>query len=624
MPVLPSSPIAKEKDDSHENNRRKIVFALLFLLFTFTCTLCSSQLALFTIDRKIIEGSMLSSATADYSGGVPIALAPLDERIIQEAAWDEDHLLSKQTPIAQGFSIAVLPESIALATPVPTLERPPLSDNPTPVPVLPNFTPTAVASAPTATSVASTATPVRIPPTLLPPTQTSLPPTPTSLPPTPTAGPATATLAPPTSTPAPPTSTPAPPTATSVPPTSTSVPNPPTPTSVSPTSTSVPVTSTPTNQPPVANNDFPLAIDEDTAAVINVLSNDSDPDGVLVPGTGVVVSGPANGTATVDPASGLITYVPAPNFNGLDSFSYRVCDDDGACSAALVTLVVNPVNDWPVAVEDTYSTPEDTGLTVPLPGVLANDTDVDTGDILTTVVVSGPVNGLLALALDGSFSYSPNLNFYGIDTFRYQACDGAGACMTALVTITVMPVNDPPVAVPDLASTAEDTLEVIAVLANDSDVDGPEPLSVVAVGIPSHGTISTNGDNITYYPELNFNGTDVFTYTISDSLLAATTVVTVSVEPVNDPPVAVNDVYTLAELPVVAPGVLGNDSDVDGNPLIAVLETGPITGTLVLSNDGSFDYTPTGPGSFSGDSFTYRASDGATSSNIVTVVINSP
>ncbi len=340
-----------------------------------------------------------------------------------------------------------------------------------------------------------------------------------------------------------------------------------------------------------------------------------------MPGSVVVVSGPANGAATVDPASGLITYVPALNFNGLDSFSYRVCDDDGACSTAVVTIIVNPVNDGPVAVGDAYSTPEDTVLSVPPPGLLANDTDVDIGDTLTAFVVSGPANGSLSLAPDGSFSYSPNLNFNGNDTFSYRACDGAGACMMAQVTITVTPANDPPVAVPDMASTAEDTLEVIAVLANDSDVDGPEPLSITAVGIPSFGTVNTNGDNITYYPDLNFNGTDVFTYTISDGLLTATTVVTVSVEPVNDPPTAVADSYTLAELPLAAPGVLGNDNDVDSNPLTAVLDTGPITGTLVLSTDGSFDYTPTSPGSFSGDSFTYYASDGVTDSNIVTVTI---
>src|SRR5690606_14451327 len=108
MPVLPSSSTSKGKDDSYENNRRKLVFALLFLLVTFACTLCSSQLALFTVDRKFIEGSMLASEGADYGGGVPIAVAPLDQRIAEEAARDEDHLLAKQTPIAQGFPVAVL------------------------------------------------------------------------------------------------------------------------------------------------------------------------------------------------------------------------------------------------------------------------------------------------------------------------------------------------------------------------------------------------------------------------------------------------------------------------------------------------------------------------------------
>jgi VCBS repeat-containing protein len=364
-------------------------------------------------------------------------------------------------------------------------------------------------------------------------------------------------------------------------------------------------------------------VDEESPVTIDLLANDSDPDGVLMPGSVQVVSGPANGTVVVDLTTGAATYVAAPNFSGLDAFTYQVCDDDGACDTAVVSIVIHPVNDAPLAVSDVYTTSEDITLNVTSPGVLSNDTDQDVGDTLTASVASGSGAGLLTLNSDGSFTYQPNLNFNGVDTFTYQACDTAGACASAEVTITVMSVNDPPVAVDDVASTAEDTLEVIAVLANDSDVDGPDPLSIVAVSIPLNGTVTSNGLNLTYYPNLNFYGNDTFTYTISDGLLTAAAVVTVSVEPVNDAPVATDDgAYTLSDLPVLAPGVLSNDVDLDGNPLIAILETGPASGNLVLNADGSFDYTPIDPLNFTGDSFTYRASDGVVASNPATVTIN--
>src|SRR5205814_1612539 len=134
-----------------------------------------------------------------------------------------------------------------------------------------------------------------------------------------------------------------------------------------------------------------------------------------------------------------------------------------------------PVNDAPVAVnDDSYTTPEDTQLTVIAPGVLANDSDVDV-DPLSTVLVSNPSHGTLTLNGDGSFIYMPALNFNGVDTFTYKASDGQAASDPYTTPIRSTPVNDAPVAVNDDSyTTPEDTqLTVIApgVLANDSDVD---------------------------------------------------------------------------------------------------------------------------------------------------------
>src|SRR5207249_1548430 len=114
-------------------------------------------------------------------------------------------------------------------------------------------------------------------------------------------------------------------------------------------------------------------------------------------------------------------------------------------NAATVTITINPVNDAPVAGNDTFSTNEDTALTIAAPDLLANDSDVD-GDPLTAVLISGPSDGSLALSADGSFMYTPGANFNGSDSFSYKANDGKADSNVATVTITIDPVNDPPVA----------------------------------------------------------------------------------------------------------------------------------------------------------------------------------
>src|SRR5205823_2614884 len=152
------------------------------------------------------------------------------------------------------------------------------------------------------------------------------------------------------------------------------------------------------------------------------------------------------------------------------TFSYRLCDADGDCSTAVVTISVTAVNDPPVATDDSASTPEDVPVTI---DPLANDSDAD-GDPLTvrdsvtysgTVVVVGGLNLL----------FSPSTHFNVTVTITYTICDGNGGSATATVTVTVTPVNDPPVAADDSASTPEDVPVTIAPLANDSDVDG-DPL----------------------------------------------------------------------------------------------------------------------------------------------------
>ena len=288
-------------------------------------------------------------------------------------------------------------------------------------------------------------------------------------------------------------------------------------------------------------------------------------------------------------ADGAFIYTPAADFFGADAFTYTVNDGGGASSPATVSIAVASTNDLPTAAADTYATHEDTPLTVSAPGVLGNDTDVD-GDALSAVLVTGPAHGTLALQPDGSFVYTPAADFFGADAFTYTVSDSGGASSPATVSIAVASTNDLPTATADAYATNEDTpLTVSApgVLANDTDVDG-DPLSAVLVTGPAHGTVALQPDGaFTYTPAADFFGADAFTYTVSDGGGASSpATVSIAVASTNDLPVATADTYATNEdtpLTVSAPGVLANDTDVDGDALSAVLVTGPTHGTLRCS-----------------------------------------
>jgi len=227
----------------------------------------------------------------------------------------------------------------------------------------------------------------------------------------------------------------------------------------------------------------------------------------------------------------------------------------------------------PVAENDSYSTDEDNTLTVnAAEGVLANDSD-DIGSSLTAVLVSGPSNGTVTLNGDGSFEYVPFADANGTDSFTYQATAGADPSDPAIVTITVNPVNDAPVAanIDDGYTTDEDvTLTVGApgVLGNDSDVDG-DPLTAVLDTGPSSGVLALNADgSFTYTPSANFNGSDSFTYRANDGTTDSNiATVTITVNSVNDEPVALG--VPLEATEDTQTTFSGSDlaEDADGDPL---------------------------------------------------------
>jgi VCBS repeat-containing protein len=276
------------------------------------------------------------------------------------------------------------------------------------------------------------------------------------------------------------------------------------------------VTVSPVNDAPVASlESYSLEEDTSLSALVadGVLANDSDAEGDAL--SAVLVTGPAHGTLALSPDGGF-TYTPDPEYHGPDAFTYIASDGSLGSGVAAVTLTVHPVNDTPLAAADVYATTEDTPLTVPGPGVLANDSDPD-GDALAAELVTGPAHGTLALSPDGGFTYTPDPEFAGTDGFTYRVSDGALASHTS-VTLTVWPVNDgAPRADDDEATTQVDTALTLHVLHNDTPSDGAV-LSVFDAVSAEGGQVVKNPDgSFTYTPPAGFHGQDRFIYTLQDT-----------------------------------------------------------------------------------------------------------
>src|SRR5207237_1259359 len=246
--------------------------------------------------------------------------------------------------------------------------------------------------------------------------------------------------------------------------------------------------------PPVAVADTATTA-EDTPATIAVLANDTDADGDLLPVAGV--GAPAHGTTAIN-ADKTITSAPAVNYNGADSFTYPISDGHGGNASAAVSITITPVNDPPVAANDTYTTNEDTTLTIPaVSGVLANDTDVDAGTTLTAVLVTASSRGSVVLNPNGGFTYTPGANLKGAASFTFKANYVTVDSNVATVSITVTAVNDAPVANPQAVTTTEDTAKAIVLAA--TDVDGDALTYAIVVG-PAHGALSGTAPTVTYTP----------------------------------------------------------------------------------------------------------------------------
>lgn len=381
---------------------------------------------------------------------------------------------------------------------------------------------------------------------------------------------------------------------------------------------------------PTANNNA-FSTDEDTALRVlapGVLSNDTDPEND--PLTAVKVSDPAHGTVTLN-SNGSLTYLPAANYNGPDSFTYKATDGTGNSNVATVTITVNAVNDAPTALSLSISSVaenEPSGTTV---GTFSS-IDVETGSSFTYSLVGGTgdsdnssftISGN-TLKTDASFDYETK-NSYSI---RVRTTDNGGLFFEQVFTVNVGDVSEnvAPVAVTDNVSTNEDTALSGNVLSNDTDDNG-DTLTATKLSDPQHGTLTFNADgSFTYTPAANYNGADSFTYKANDGIVdsnAATVSIMVN---------AVNDAPTIT---VAAGGACVSDesgqakltlADTEGSALtlsIASSNTALVpTKNVTLSGTGaSRTATVTTPSGKTGTAvITFTASDGQLSSSVTVSV----
>lgn len=374
------------------------------------------------------------------------------------------------------------------------------------------------------------------------------------------------------------------------------------------------------NQPPTAVNDT-AQTDEDTAVLVNVLNNDHDSDGTLNSATLTIVSQPTSGTATL--SGNNLIYTPHAGFTGTDSFTYRVADDDGAFSnLATVTITVNPVNKPPkleTAIPN-QTTLEDELFEWGLPATTFSDPDGDTLSYTVTLTDGSPLSNSGWLTFDPStqkLSGTPANEHVGQLFLRVTVTDPEGLVATTDFMVTVLNVNDPPVAQNDFVTTAEGIAVTIPVLSNDTDVDVGDVITLMAVSTPTNGTATIINDTILYRPAPTFMGIVTFSYTLADLDGAIdTAVVTVIIN--HGVELSLPDTATTAEDQAVTVNVLTNDINPDTLTVLAVSK--PVHGTAIW-NGSAVLYTPK-PDFYGTDTFVYVVTNGqAADLALVTITV---
>lgn len=282
-------------------------------------------------------------------------------------------------------------------------------------------------------------------------------------------------------------------------------------------------------------------------------------------------------------------------------------------------------NDAPNAVADDFITDEDTNLDFTGDELLANDDDPDGNPItLTAVDTASTEGGTITDLGGGNYQYVPPEDFNGMDTFEYDISDGNGGSATGTVNVAVGEVNDPPEADDQPAVTTDEDVAVDITLTG-TDPDG-DALTFSVVDEPTNGSLTGTAPDLTYTPDENYNGGDSFTFTANDGEFDSNTAtVTITINPAQDPPDAVDDAFDVDEdtnLDFTEAELLANDTDPDGDTLtISTVDASSVEGgTLTDLGSGNYQYAP--PADFNGtDTFTYTVLDGIGGEDTATVTV---
>jgi hypothetical protein len=386
---------------------------------------------------------------------------------------------------------------------------------------------------------------------------------------------------------------------------------------------------TPVNVAPTANAGADQIVNELTPVTLTGISNDAD-GGVAsvqwtqLSGTDVSASISGANTNTLSFTSPLVLL----NSTDILVFQYQATDSEGLFAADFVTVIVNPVAVAPVANAGIDQTVNEQTLAT-LDGTASSDdisiasfdwvqlTPVSPVAVLSDATAASPTFTVPDIANDTAF------------TFRLTVTDNEGGSASDTVVINAISDNLGPTVVDDVAATSEDTPVVITnLLVNDTDPNGNNtPFAIATVTQPANGSvvIEANGTDVTYTPNLNFNGADTFTYTSRDSLGANSVnsaSVTVNVSQVNDNPVANADgASTIQAFALTLSNLLDNDTDPEGDTLsLSGIASQPANGTVVNNGNGTLTYTPVAT-FFGDDSFSYSIVDGNGGSAIGSVTI---
>jgi hypothetical protein len=342
------------------------------------------------------------------------------------------------------------------------------------------------------------------------------------------------------------------------------------------------LTITAVNDRPIANN-INLSTNEEVAITVNLTQNSSDAE--ILP-LSFTVFNPSNGTVSVS-SSGNALFTPAINYNGPAGYSYIACDVQGLCDTAQVAITVVAINDAPVAGADVFNVIEDQAIS----GNLAlNDSDPE-NSLLSFSMLNLPASGNLVINANGTFNYSPALNFNGNISATYQLCDSQNACSTGNITFVIAPLNDSPVASDGAVTINEDQPVTLNLISLVSDADNS--IFTFSTLSPSIGSLSANSGVVQYQPAPNFFGTDAFQFIVCDPGGACDTAVyNIVILAVNDGPSPVNDVFGLVEDVSFSGSVASNDVNPDNATLIFSTVNQPASGSVAMQSNGNFIYTP--------------------------------